>query len=405
MAQAKEEILTTAKELADCCEYLATQSVLGFDTEFVGEATYHPRLCLLQVAVPDRLFLIDPLATGPLDEFWKLLHDPARVVIVHAGREEVRLCRLWSGEPPANLFDLQLAAGLVGLTYPMGHGSLVNELLGVRLSKGETLTEWRRRPLTPEQIQYAFDDVRYLLALYEKLLARLEKLGRVEWAREEFARLARVANPDEPATEERWRKLKGIGSLDRRKLGVVRALYEWREERAEQLNRPARTVVRDDLLIEIARRNPTRPRDLQVVRGLAHRDLDTIVEVVQAARQLPLEECPRLPERIEDLPQLNMVSGVLIAVLGDLCARTRLAGNLVASNNDVRALVRVRLAGDPVPADLPLAQGWRGRHILPDLLAVLEGRRLVRVADLRREAPLAYEDREEARKDRAAADE
>ena len=404
MAQAKEEILTTARELADCCEYLASQSVLGFDTEFVGEETYHPRLCLVQVAVPGRIFLIDPLATGPLDEFWQLLHDPARVVIVHAGREEVRLCRLWSGSPPANLFDLQLAAGLVGLTYPMGHGGLVNELLGIRLSKGETLTEWRRRPLTPEQIGYAFDDVRHLLAVYEKLRGRLEKLGRLDWASEEFARLARTVDPDEPVTEERWRKLKGVGSLDRRKLGVVRALYHWREQRAAELNRPARTIVRDDLLVEIARRNPTRPRDLQVVRGLGHRDLDAIVEVVQTARKLTMEECPRPADRIEDLPQLGLVSGILIGVLGDVCARARLASNLVASNNDVRAVVRARLAGDPIPADLPLAQGWRGRHILPELLAVLEGRRLVRVADLRSEAPLAYEEAP-PRKDRAAADE
>src|SRR4051812_14727027 len=182
MAQAKEEIVTTEQELTDCCAYLATQSILGFDTEFVGEETYHPRLCLVQVATPGRLFLIDPLATGPLDGFWKLLHDPQRVVVVHAGREEVRLCRLWSGQPPANLFDLQLAAGLIGLTYPMGHGGLVRELLDIRLSKGETLTEWRRRPLTPEQIQYALDDVRYLLALHEKLTQRLAERGRLEWA-------------------------------------------------------------------------------------------------------------------------------------------------------------------------------------------------------------------------------
>jgi ribonuclease D len=355
--------------------------------------------------VPGRLFLIDPLATGPLDDFWKLLHDPARVVVVHAGREEVRLCRLWSGQPPANLFDLQLAAGLVGLTYPMGHGGLVHELLGVRLSKGETLTEWRRRPLTPEQLRYAFDDVRYILALYEKLSGRLAKLGRLEWAAEEFARLARAVNPDEPAAEERWRKLKGAGSLDRRKLAVVRALYAWREERAAERNRPARTVVRDDLVVEIARRNPTRPRDLQVVRGLAHRDLDAIVEVVQAARKLSLEECPRLPDRIEDIPQMNLVASVLIAVLGDLCTRARLASNLVASNSDVRALVRARLVGDPIPADMPLAQGWRSQHVLPDLLAVLEGRRLVRVADLKAEAPLAYQDAEQGCDDERTASE
>ncbi len=396
MAQLREEILTTARELSDCCAYLATQPVLGFDTEFVGEETYHPRLCLVQVAAPGQLFLIDPLATGPLDEFWKLLHDPGRVVIVHAGREEVRLCRLWSGQPPANLFDLQLAAGLVGLTYPMGHGGLVNGLLGVRLSKGETLTEWRRRPLTAEQVRYAFDDVRYLLPLYERLTERLSKLGRLDWAREEFERLAgTVQGLDEPAAEERWRKLKGVGSLDRRKLAVVRALYEWRERRAAELNRPARVVVRDDLVVEIARRNPTRPRDLQVVRGLAHRDLDAIVEVVQSARKLPLEQCPAPLDRIEDLPQLSLVAGVLIAVLGDLCARARLAGNLVASNNDIRALVRARLAGEPLPDDLPLTRGWRAEHILPDLLAVLEGRRLVRIANLAVDAPLGYEDRVE----------
>ena len=136
MAEVTEEIIQSAEGLAACCAYLAGCPVIGLDTEFVGEETYHPRLCLVQVATPERLFLIDPFATGPLDAFWPLLLDPARVVVVHAGREEVRLCRLWSGQVPANLFDLQIAAGLVGLTYPLGHGPLVNQLLGVRLSKG-----------------------------------------------------------------------------------------------------------------------------------------------------------------------------------------------------------------------------------------------------------------------------
>src|SRR5438477_2823126 len=122
MAQAKEEIVTTEQDLTDCCAYLATQSILGFDTEFIGEETYHPRLCLVQVATPDGLFLIDPLTAGPLDAFWQLVVDPNRVAVVHAGREEVRLCRLWTGNPPGNLFDLQLAAALVGQPYPVGHG-------------------------------------------------------------------------------------------------------------------------------------------------------------------------------------------------------------------------------------------------------------------------------------------
>jgi ribonuclease D len=388
MSEVPEEIIATPEQLADCCTILERCTAIGFDTEFVGEETYHPRLCLVQVATRERLFLIDPLSVGPLDCFWRLIVDPARVVVVHAGREEVRLCRLWSGQAPGNLFDLQLAAGLTGLVYPLGHGSLVNQVVGARLSKGETLTEWRRRPLTPEQIRYAFDDVRFLLGAYDKLNARLARLERLEWAREEFDRLALVTGPEDQSVEERWRKLKGTGSLDRRKLAVVRALFQWREQRAAQLNRPARTVVRDDLIVEIARRNPTKARDLTVVRGLPNRDLDAIVEVVQEARQLPLEQCPAAAERIEDLPQLNLAANILIAVLGDLCARQHLAANLVASNTDIRAIVRAKLALEPLPQDVPLVRGWRSRHILPELLAILEGRRAVRIADLASEAPL-----------------
>src|SRR4051794_40631004 len=154
-----EEVIESPEQLAACCAFLQTCPHIGFDTEFVGEDTYHPSLCLVQVAAPGRLFLIDPLTAGPLDAFWQLLLDPLRVVVVHAGREEVRLCRHWGGAEPANLFDLQLAAGLVGLTYPLSHGAIVNQVLGVHLPKGETLTEWRHRPLTPAQIRYAFDDV------------------------------------------------------------------------------------------------------------------------------------------------------------------------------------------------------------------------------------------------------
>ncbi|MGH7172782.1 MAG: ribonuclease D, partial [Gemmataceae bacterium] len=350
MPELREEIVTHPEDLAACCVELAKCGHFGFDTEFVDEDTYHPSLCLVQVATPDCLYLIDPLTTGPLDAFWQLVVDPARVVVVHAGREEVRLCRLWTGFTPGNLFDLQLAAGLAGLAYPLGHGTLVHQVLGVQMAKGETLTEWRHRPLTSGQIRYAFDDVRYLLPLWQRLSARLENRGRSDWAREEFARLAVNAAPEEPATEK-WRKLRGLGSLDRRRLAIVRALYNWREETADRTNRPTRAIVRDDLIIEIARRNPTRERDLQVVRGLPRRDLDAIIRTVVEARSLPIENCPVVCGREQDPPQLAMVANVLSAVLGDVCARLGLAPNLVASNNDVKLLVRARLAGQPIPSE------------------------------------------------------
>ena len=154
----------------------------------------------MQVATEDRLILIDPLTAGPLDAFWQLIVDPARQVIVHAGREEVRLCSLWTGQVPGNLFDLQIAAGLIGLTYPLGHGGLISQVRSAsRLPKGETLTEWRTRPLTSTRIRYAFDDVRFLLPLATRLSNRLAALDRLDWAREEFARLAANSAPDDAA--------------------------------------------------------------------------------------------------------------------------------------------------------------------------------------------------------------
>jgi ribonuclease D len=394
-ADVREQIIGRPEELSAYCEYLASCPHFGFDTEFVGEDSYHPRLCLVQVATDDGLTLIDPLTVGPLDAFWRLVVDPARVVVVHAGREEVRLCRFWTGQTPGNLFDLQLAAGLVGMAYPLGHGALVSQLLGVQLAKGETLTEWRERPLTPSQVCYAFDDVRHLLALWKKLTARLERLGRAEWAREEFRRLASSAAPDEPDTEK-WRKLRGLGSLDRRRLAVARALYNWREAAAASSNRPTRAIVRDDLIVEIARRNPARERDLQVMRGLPRRDLEAILRTIAEARALPAEQWPAPAGREQDPPQVGLVTAVLTAVLGDLCARLRLAPNLVSSNHDVKSLVRARLGGTPLPDESPLTQGWRGTHILPELLAVLDGRRLVRVADVKSEAPFALIDAPES---------
>jgi ribonuclease D len=386
-----EQVIATPEELITCCEYLDTCPHFGFDTEFVGEDTYHPRLCLIQVATPERLILIDPVTAGPLDCFWNLIVNPRHEVVVHAGREEVRLCRLWSGQVPGNLFDLQIAAGLVGLAYPLSHGALVSQVLGVQIAKAETLTEWRDRPLTPQQIRYAFDDVRYLLAVWRRLKERLEQLRRVAWAKEEFTRLAANAAPDEPALEK-WRKLRGLGSLDRRRLAIVRGLNRWRDEVAARINRPPRTILRDDLIVEIARRNPSRERDLSVIRGVPRRDVPAILQAVQQARQLSLDECPELSEREQDPPQVALITSVLTAVHGDFCARNSLAPNLVANTQDIRLLVRAKLQGDEPPEKSLLTQGWRRQTALPHLQAVLDGQYALRVTDVRSETPFTIEE-------------
>jgi ribonuclease D len=395
MSNSHEEIVVAdSHALAECCAQLATTTHLGFDTEFVGEETYEPSLCLIQISTADTLYLVDPLSAGPLDEFWRLLIDPTRTVVVHAGREETRLCRRLSGQVPTNWFDLQVAAGLVGLNYPMGHASLVYHLLGIQLSKGETLTEWRHRPLSDSQLTYAFDDVRYLLPLWEQLNARLIELKRLDWAQQEFTRFTSQALPEltnQPAVADKWRKLRGTGSLDRRRLALLREMFLAREAIAASMNRPPRVLVRDDLLVEVARRNPKSPDEIQTMRGMAKRFVQPMWEAVERARHFPADQLPKNIEREQDRPQVALIVNLLGAILNDFCARERLAVSLTATMGDLRDLVRAKMQKDnPSPTNL-LLSGWRKEVVLPILLEVLEGKRSVRITNLQAESPFALE--------------
>lgn len=387
MSAIAQQFIDDDRGLEECCTHLSSCSAFGFDTEFIGENTFHPRLCLVQIATADRLYVVDPFSVSSLAPFWSIVADSTRVAVVHAGREEVRMCQLGCGQPPGKLFDLQIAAGVVGLGYPLGHGPLVYQLLGAQISKAETLTDWARRPLTDQQMKYAFDDVRYLLPLWRQLENRLAKTKRDEWAKEEFAALNRRALLENPAVE-RWRKLRGLGSLDRKRLAVARELFAWREDNAERQNRPARTVLRDDLVVEVARRLPMRERDLAVLRGMPRHEHAGILEAVARAVALPEEHWPELPDRDNDPPQVAMVTSFLMAVLGDLCVRSSISQSLAATTNDVKLLVRARYhRNQELPTESVLTQGWRSQAILPKLLGVLDGTEQVRIANVRSQTP------------------
>lgn len=375
-----EHVIDRPDRLPACLDHLRASDHVGFDTEFVGEDSYRPDLCLVQIATREHLFLIDPLGCGPLGEFWDLLHDPSRVVVVHAGREEVRMCRFATGRPPTNLADVQVAAALVGLPFPIGYAGLVQEVLGARAHKGETLTDWRRRPLTDNQMRYAFDDVRYLLPLWERMSDRLKTLKRGAWAVEEFKAFVNRAAADDPAVEK-WRRLKGLGGLGRRELAVAREVFVWREEFAARLNRPPRVLLRDDLIVEIARRATRHPDDLHSLRGVPRGETEAILAAVRRALALPAEDCPAAAERENDLPHVATLAALLGVVLAELCGRLRLAPNLVATTSDLKALVRARQPGGKSPSDTQLAHGWRASAIRPHLEAVLDGAAVLRVTD------------------------
>ncbi|MBA4186445.1 MAG: ribonuclease D [Planctomycetaceae bacterium] len=384
-----EHLISDPAQLAGCLDHLAKSPVIGFDTEFVGEDAYRPELCLIQIATAEQLFVIDPFNVGPLGDFWNLLLDPKRKTVLHAGREDIRMCYFQAGKPPADVFDVQVASGLIGLTYPIGYAGLVSDLLGQRMTKGETLTDWRRRPLLPAQVRYAFDDVRYLLPAWKKLTDRLKRLKRTEWATEEFENSVRKAIGDEEAAAEKWRKVKGIGGLDRRGLAVAREVFAWREQFAERVNRPPRQLLRDDILAEIARRCPTKVEDLSAYRGMPQKEIERILEAVRRAKDLTLENCPEAEARDNDPPHVVLMANLLGVVLTDWCTRNKLAANLVASGSDLKAVVRSHVFRDPTP-DVPLTRGWRAVNILTELQAILRGETAIRIENARAAAPLGF---------------
>jgi ribonuclease D len=350
-------------------------------------------LCLIQVATRERLAVIDPLAVREVSPFWDVVLDPTVEVVMHAAGEDLRICLIRTRSLPQRLFDVQMVAGLVGLNYPLSLVNLVGQVLGISLGGSETRTDWRHRPLSAAQLKYALDDVRHLLDLADHFTERLAQLRRTTWAESEIADF--LESIAQRADEDRWRRLPGLHLLSRRSLEMARRLAEWRENEARRQNRPLRQVVRDDLLVAIAKRQPRNRRDLEALRdfnrpALLNRSQD-ILAIVDQARAVPEAELPDLPARHEEPPGLSTVTNLLSAALAQCCVQNQLAGSLVANVADLKHLVRWHLGGRNDSRRPALIQGWRGELCGPLLLDVLEGRLALRVVDPESEFPVALE--------------
>jgi ribonuclease D len=404
MANSREthQTITTPAQLGALCQWLARVAAIGLDTEFVSESSYRPKLCLVQLAAvhpddpasaPPRLVVIDPLVIEDLQPFWTVIARGGHQTIVHAGRQEFIFCQEATGARPARLFDLQVAAGLVGHEYPAGYNTLVTRLLGESLRHPETRTHWGARPLTDRQVAYALDDVRYLQPLRDKLQEQIDQMNRGTWLAEEMESWQQTI--EEALRGSRWRRVSGSGALGSRELAIVRELWQWREEQAHQQNRPPRRVLRDDLIVELARRRTADERRITAVRGFERRDLRKLVPElaarIQRALDLPARECPR-PERRETSPQRAALCQFLSAVLCAVCKDARISPGLLGNTNDVRDLVGYHLGERAADLEPPaLATGWRAQVVGPVIDDLLAGRITVRVADANAEQPLALE--------------
>ena len=383
------EHIKSTSHLHEFCGKIENESWVGFDTEFVSEDSFFPELCLLQIAAGEQLAVVDTLAEVDLTEFWRLLLDENRTTIVHAGREEVRFCRRAVGEFPASLFDIQLAAGFVGHEYPAAYSTLISKLLRKSLPKGETRTNWRRRPLSDRQLEYALHDVTFLRPIYDKLTTALDELGRADWLQGEIhCWLDQIEQSDE---QQAWWRTSGISNLAPRCLAIVRELWLWRDSIARSRNRPAKRVLRDDLVVELARRKTSDVKRISAVRGMEHRGLSRyhsdISKAIQAGLDVPEDECPKRPRKWSSRQHFHLLGQFLGVCLSSICQSAHIAPGIVGTNDDVRQLIAFYMddsTGEP-PA---LASGWRAGVVGEVLREVLFGERTVRVSKPTSDEPL-----------------
>lgn len=384
MSPAAGHYIDTPEALDQFCTRLEGVPRIALDTEFIGEDTFVPRLELIQISTGEEHAVLDfPTLQqrGDVSRLWTLLAGETMEKVVHAGRQDLEIVAAQTGGVPRPFFDTQIAAAMVGHGAQIAYANLVQRVHGTRLSKSHTFTNWSQRPLTDEQIAYALEDVQYLLPIHDYLLDRLRGLGRLDWATEEFRRLESLVIEKEKGTQERYQRIRGWENLKPRQAAVLRALSNWRETEARRRNVPRGRVMRDEVLLQLARQSPTKPEELRGVRGLHPGEVDrhgpAIAALVREALALPKSEWPEPPPERRAEPESAGQLELLQAVLKGRAAEAEIAPTLLATSAELQRLLDERDAA--TPPSVPVLDGWRRTLVGNLLLDVIAGRAQVRL--------------------------
>lgn len=355
-------LIREAPVLAQLCARLRGAAWVALDTEFTRERTYYARLGLVQLATEEVIACVDPLAVD-LAPLLDVLYDPATLKVLHAGRQDLEVFHDLRGAVPAPVFDTQVAAALLGYPDQIGYASLVERVTGVKLPKLHTRANWEARPLPPEQLAYALDDVRYLREVYRVLATELERRGRMAWLRAECEALADPAlYRNDPGTA--YLRIGAGAALPPAAQTVLKALAAWRERTARTRDRPRAWIATDSVLVEIARAAPADLEALrrvpQVTESIVQRHGEAIVAAVREARTGPPERiwpAPLAPDPAEQELAQRMLARVKAVAQAE-----GISPGVLATRRAVLSLLRSQ--------EGPLATGWRRQLIGEELLAM-----------------------------------
>lgn len=393
MTDDSPRMIDTDAGLERACERLSSAPSLALDTEFTRERTFTPQLGLIQISDGDWHALIDPLAVNSLEPFYELLTNKAILKLLHAPREDLEIFVHMSGRVCEPIFDTQTAAAFAGYGQSVSYQNLVRDLVGASVPKLQTRTDWLRRPLTEDQKKYAILDVVHLHPMHEILSRQLDESGRSGWVEEEFRILERLTYDEDPL--EYYRRVKQAWRMTRRQLGVLRLLCGWRDEEALKRDCLRQGVAPDDVLVDLAKMQPTRRDDLRSLKRLHPREInrsgDRLIALIRQGKKLSDDELPEpIPSPVNE-PALLARVDFLASAIRIKAMEMNMAHEVLAKKRSLEALVKAYVEGkdDPFP---PAIQGWR-RDVLGDyLIRVLEGRVAFRINPDERTPPLELVD-------------
>ena len=340
---------------------------VGLDTEFIRERTFWPQLALVQIAFESdaglEVLLVDPLAPGIADALRPMLGDPSILKIMHSASEDLVAFGHACGAVPAPLFDTQIAAAISGTGAGMGYQRLVQDTLGVSLAKGETRSDWLRRPLSATQLEYAVDDVLHLFALHDALAAKLDALDRAAWLAEDCARLVATAGNMEG---ERWPQLGGRAGLylDADAQRRLARLLRWREQYARSHDRPRSWILDNELATLLARDPPADSAAFQQRLDAHPKAPRKLTDVIWTALNTPLADEAEMPLSRGEEPDRKQLKRLQQAV-SERSAALGLPDGVLASRKSLEAM----LEGTEWPGAL---SGWRRGQLEPALAPLLE---------------------------------
>jgi len=369
-------VITEGSQLEAFIGAVSENTWVAIDTEFMREKTYHPQLCLIQLATLEHIGCIDPIKLNDLGPLVTLLNDPDILKVFHAASQDLEVLYPVSGQVPAPVFDTQIAASLLGHGEQIGYAHLVQNVLNHELDKTQARTDWSRRPLQAGQLEYARDDVRYLAQLFVRLSTTLSDAGRLEWLQPEMEALSRAENY-RPMPETAWRRVGGHKRMKPKELAVLRELAAWREREAMSLDRPRRWILSDDILVAAARARPMDRETLHDMRGfpktLRDQQVDTFLEAVRTGVATPKESWPEVVRPRSLTEAEEAIADMAMALLRELARLQNVGPEAVGGRRDVIALMR----GDEAAA---LARGWRWQVVGRDLQRWLDGETTLRCA-------------------------